>query len=438
MQSHVPFSVYILGILIPLTVAYEIAFYPNWFYGLASEDEEPLYFHVYPRFQCNKIVADPGVNPRHTQNVLVRVSEEAIGPGLIVFYDAGPDDDEPCHDENARSAAYFFKNNKPSQQLYYTHSSGYMTHFMEVDDTSELWSLLVDWVGIKPGSIATRDDQKNEDGEDIPKWIEDDTDEVEVFAYDHDHGYNTGGEYSFGEDSEENMREPAEGVNLPEMEPEYGNEYAPGQKVPDHKVYWDTFRNWRNARIRFGGYRPITKEFTDKYSVDELRNMGYIIDDEKETQIRQQRDREKQQALNDERAFEKARYDQMEDEEKYTQISSRLRPPIQLAGGRLQPNNQGFLEDVINPFNTGVNNVYNYGMFGGQDDYMQQQRVEIEEEKDNEDYFLARYGGPGQILEYEADNEAGTGTDYLSTTQFLSENQGLPPRSPLYDNDNRK
>ncbi|KAK6501642.1 hypothetical protein TWF481_009475 [Arthrobotrys musiformis] len=433
-------------ILLPLAVAYEIAFYPYWL-GLDSEGDDPMNYRVYPRFKCNKIIHE-NAGQDFVQNIIVRVAEGATTPGLLVFYAPSEDDEEPCHEENGVVAAYFYKDKTEVQQRFYTERGGGMTYFREVGDDTDEWAILVDWLGLQPGEAALR---VNGDGDEDFKeyWKKWDDTSVELYPYDEEHGYNTMADYSYGEDDENEgtLREAAEGVVWPAIEGEYGNIFAPHQRVPDEDVYYESFRNWRNARIRFGDYRPITSEFTNIYPVEELRDMGYIIDDAIEARMRQQRQQERLDNLELERVYEEDRVKHQNAQEMYTRVGdmfnggefgSNVNPPdVNDQRRKTRP----FLEDMImighDPAvvnqSPGINN--NYGLGEG---FIQQENVQIEEEKDNEDDFVARYGGPGQLGGYEGDSELGTGTDHLSTTQYLSsiqgESQGIPPRSPLYDN----
>ncbi|KAF3093312.1 hypothetical protein TWF569_007708 [Orbilia oligospora] len=446
MRFHVPLPTYILGILVSLITAYEVALYPETLSGLDATEDDPLVFHVYPRFECNKAIF--GSRFRRTQNVIIRTAEDAMGPGLLAFYSAKKDDPDPCKRENGILAGYFRKNVKPSTQVLFTDIMTEITHFMELTDQSELWAYLVDWMGMKPGNSAiSYPKQKKKDFDSPPEWEFINWYKMDILPYDHDFGYATEEDLNLGIGSEGELDEAVEGVQWPETNAEYGSILAPGQKVPDDKVYRGNFRDWRNARYRFGDYRPITKHFTQFNSLDKLRDMGYIIDDAKELQIRLRRLEEKQKASEIERGYEEVRHNKMKAEEKYTGVSDifkkfdfgmNVNPPQPFYQRLLQWGNNDFLEDAVDPeFPTfgGAPGVDTYNMYGGPE-YLQQEGIEIEEEKEDDSDFAQRYGGPGQI-EYEADNELGT--DYLSTTQFLSsiqgESQGVPPRSPLYDHD---
>ncbi|KAF3171325.1 hypothetical protein TWF788_009920 [Orbilia oligospora] len=448
MRFHVPLPTCILGILVPLTTAYEVALYPEDLTGLDATEEDRLIFHVYPRFECNKAILTSRFHETH--NIIIRTAEDAAGPGLLAFYKAKKNDPDPCRRENGILAGYFRKNVKPSTQVLFADLMTDITHFMELTDQSELWGYLVDWMGMKPGDSAiSYPNQKKKDFDSPPEWEFINWYKMDILPYDHDFGYGTEEDLDLGIDSEGGLEEAAEGVQWPEMNAEYGSVLAPGQKVPDDEVYRGNFRDWRNARYRFGDYRPITKHFTQFNSLGKLRDMGYIIDDAKELQIKQRRLEEKQRASEIERGYEEASHNKMKAEEKYTDVSDiykkfdfgmNVNPPQPSDLRLLQRGNNDFLEDAVYPeFPTfgGAPGVENYNMYGGQE-YLQQEGIEIEEEKEDDSDFAQRYGGPGRI-EYEADNELGSGTDYLSTTQFLSsiqgESQGVPPRSPLYDYD---
>ncbi|KAK6517929.1 hypothetical protein TWF506_005101 [Arthrobotrys conoides] len=451
MRFHVPLSTCILGTLVLLTTAYEVAFYPGALNGLDSAEADELVFHVYPRFQCNKAILN---NPNeNTENVVVRVSEDSIAPGVIVFFDASENDPDPCKGENGIVAGYFFKDRKPSQQVLYADTMRQISHFMELTEDSDLYAYLVDWLELKPGRPAFNYKYlKKKDGaaddDSPPPWQVMDWMDPRVFPYDHDFAYNTEEDLSLGINSDGELRPAAEGVIWPEMNSDHGSDLAPSQKVPENRVYRKKFRDWRNARYRYGDYRPIAKNFpSDIFTINDLKDMGYIIDEAKEMQIQHQRQEDKRKALNLERGYEEDRYNQLRAQEKYTGVSelykqydfgSNVYPPEPYKFDRYQRRLQ---QDVANPGISGFG-----GAPGGNDmyvdtEYLQQEGVEIEEDQDQDvnDEFAQRYGGPGQ-LGYEADNEYGTNTEYLSTTQFLSsiqgaESQGVPPRSPLYEYD---
>ncbi|KAF3289658.1 hypothetical protein TWF970_003425 [Orbilia oligospora] len=395
MRFHVPLPTCILGILVPLVAAYEVALYPETLTGLDATEDDPLVFHIYPRFECNKAIL--GSRFRQTQNVIIRTAEDAMGPGLLAFYSAKKDDPDPCKRENGILAGYFRKNVKPSTQVLFTDIMTEITHFMELTDQSELWAYLVDWMGMKPGNSAiSYPKQKKKDFDSPPEWEFINWYKMDILPYDHDFGYATEEDLDLGMDSEGELDEAVEGVQWPETNAEYGSILAPGQKVPDDKI-----------RLR---------RLEEKHKASEI-----------------------------ERGFEEARHNKMKAEEKYTGVSDvfkkfdfgmNVNPPQPQR--LLQRGNNDFLEDAVDPeFPTfgGAPGVDTYNMYGGPE-YLQQEGIEIEEEKEDDSDFAQRYGGPGQI-EYEADNEFGT--DYLSTTQFLSsiqgESQGVPPRSPLYDYD---
>ncbi|KAF3225478.1 hypothetical protein TWF191_005185 [Orbilia oligospora] len=424
MRFHVPLPTCILGILVPLTTAYEVALYPEDLTGLDATEEDRLIFHVYPRFECNKAILTSRFHETH--NIIIRTAEDAAGPGLLAFYKAKKNDPDPCRRENGILAGYFRKNVKPSTQVLFADLMTDITHFMELTDQSELWGYLVDWMGMKPGDSAiSYPNQKKKDFDSPPEWEFINWYKMDILPYDHDFGYGTEEDLDLGIDSEGGLEEAAEGVQWPEMNAEYGSVLAPGQKVPDDE------------------------HFTQFNSLGKLRDMGYIIDDAKELQIKQRRLEEKQRASEIERGYEEASHNKMKAEEKYTDVSDiykkfdfgmNVNPPQPSDLRLLQRGNNDFLEDAVYPeFLTfgGAPGVENYNMYGGQE-YLQQEGIEIEEEKEDDSDFAQRYGGPGRI-EYEADNELGSGTDYLSTTQFLSsiqgESQGVPPRSPLYDYD---
>ncbi|KAF3309267.1 hypothetical protein TWF173_011270 [Orbilia oligospora] len=390
MRFHVPLPTCILGILVPLITAYEVALYPETLTGLDATEDDPLVFHVYPRFECNKAIL--GSRFRQTQNVIIRTAEDAMGPGLLAFYSAKKDDPDPCKRENGILAGYFRKNVKPSTQVLFTDIMTEITHFMELTDQSELWAYLVDWMGMKPGNSAiSYPKQKKKDFDSPPEWEFINWYKMDILPYDHDFGYATEEDLNLGIDSEGELDEAVEGVQWPETNAEYGSILAPGQKI----------------RLR---------RLEEKHKASEI-----------------------------ERGYEEARHNKMKAEEKYTGVSDvfkkfdfgmNVNPPQPQR--LLQRGNNDFLEDAVDPeFPTfgGAPGVDTYNMYGGPE-YLQQEGIEIKEEKEDDSDFAQRYGGPGQI-EYEADNEFGT--DYLSTTQFLSsiqgESQGVPPRSPLYDYD---
>ncbi|KAF3234408.1 hypothetical protein TWF192_001543 [Orbilia oligospora] len=394
MRFHVPLPTCILGILVPLTTAYEVALYPEDLTGLDATEEDRLIFHVYPRFECNKAILTSRFHETH--NIIIRTAEDAAGPGLLAFYKAKKNDPDPCRRENGILAGYFRKNVKPSTQVLFADLMTDITHFMELTDQSELWGYLVDWMGMKPGDSAiSYPNQKKKDFDSPPEWEFINWYKMDILPYDHDFGYGTEEDLDLGIDSEGGLEEAAEGVQWPEMNAEYGSVLAPGQK------------------------------------------------------IKQRRLEEKQRASEIERGYEEASHNKMKAEEKYTDVSDiykkfdfgmNVNPPQPSDLRLLQRGNNDFLEDAVYPeFLTfgGAPGVENYNMYGGQE-YLQQEGIEIEEEKEDDSDFAQRYGGPGRI-EYEADNELGSGTDYLSTTQFLSsiqgESQGVPPRSPLYDYD---
>ncbi|KAK6358367.1 hypothetical protein TWF730_007708 [Orbilia blumenaviensis] len=446
MRFHVLFASYGLGTVFPLVTAYEIAFYP-YELSLHSRDSDPLRYRTYPRFKCHKIpMGDP--KSQGVQNILVRTAEEAIAPELIVFYNAAEGDPNPCADENGRLAGYFFKNEKPSQQILYTSVGWNMNHFMDAGVDSDEWAALVDWLGLKPGQIAARDP----DDPDL-EWFEVDED-IEVKQYGDDHGYHTDGDFSYGEDSHGVMAPPKEGVKWPEME-ENGTKYAPGQKVHDDAVYMSNYRDWRNARIRFGDYRPLPKEFTDTNTLQELQDMGYIIDIAKEMQMRDQRQKDLHESLALERVYEEDLYRQKKANNKYKDISNEFKahPSGWNAGSPQQHSEktfpagnqyQAFLEDFAlgygspgfqaqNPY-TGLQRVSN--MNAGPQGFVQQEGIEIEEELEGDEDYVGRYGAPGLVTGYEADIDPETGTEYVETTQILSSTgqEGMGgPRSPLYD-----
>ncbi|KAK6519690.1 hypothetical protein TWF281_003509 [Arthrobotrys megalospora] len=388
-----------LGILFPLTSAYEIAFYPYFLTLHTGENYEPNY-RVYPRFKCNAVPPEDLDGDPFARNVLVRTAADSVAPKVIVFYDnedAG--DVNPCRAENATVAAYFFRDRKPSQQILDADAVGKMTHFMEISEQSEEWAFLVDWLELEPGLVAVKDLTEN-------AWFIADPDflEVEIRGFDSDFGYDSAEDFSNGVDSEGNSESPAEDVEWPEMEQPYGTRFAPGQKVPDEDVYRSGFRDWRNARIKWGDYRSLPSEFTDKYPFDELRGMGYITNEEKEAKVQEEKRIHQQMARQLEREYEEDRLNQLRSQEKYT--------PTKPVPKVVLPADQGFLEDVVTEFGDsgsqetreplsgfqGLNNIY----IG-----LQQEGVNIEEEEveiEKEVTTNQQAWAPGNMVN-EADNE---------------------------------
>ncbi|KAK6543856.1 hypothetical protein TWF694_000583 [Orbilia ellipsospora] len=303
MRLHIStFGGVIIATLLPFVVPYEIAFHPFWL-AVHGEALYPLNYRVYPRFTCNPVPLEDldSRTDNFVQNVVVRTAADAVGPPkVIVFYNARPPLEGqayrtlPCAFRNGVAAAYF-REDKPSTQVFYVQNEGKFTHFKEIDEGMPEWGRIVDELELEPSEVGYNDG----DG-----WWMTHDDEITLHDFDWDEGYSSGLDYTFrGVDDKTQSTDIGEAVSGdewdiefdgpywnpsgelgPEWRPRepYGTRWAPGQVVPDWEVYRPDFREWRNWRISLGDYRPLPSEFTEEYSYEQLKEMGYMVDEERE------------------------------------------------------------------------------------------------------------------------------------------------------------
>ncbi|EPS38357.1 hypothetical protein H072_7950 [Dactylellina haptotyla CBS 200.50] len=156
-------------------------------------------------------------------------------------------------------------------------------------------------------------------------------DTVDVRDFDADLAYASDMDYTFRSGDDDDSRTVSTNVGLdrsgdewdlefagpypvsfgPGLEPDiqvpYGTRWAPGQMVPDWEVYRSDYRDWRNWMISEGNYRGLSSDFTDRYTYDQLRRMGYLIDEPREMAIRRRKAEVQELAREAEGGYEQIR-----------------------------------------------------------------------------------------------------------------------------------
>ncbi|KAK6346897.1 hypothetical protein TWF696_006998 [Orbilia brochopaga] len=302
----------VLVLLSTLADAYEIAFFPYFlglFYG--ADPTPPILWSVYPRFSCNAVSFEGyPPNNRYTQNILVRTAADGIGPPkAIMFYESDPGHPDPCGADKQELLGVFYPD-KPSQQILPTESRGSITHWRELDEKSPEWEL-VKRDELLPG--------------DVLRWnwndhiwdLEPETIRNEVF--DADQAYHTVDESdrsnpdtgAFLDNSQSDSTSPGLSTGGGNVHANFNPLWTPQQEVPDADVHAPSYRDYRNWRMREAGeYRPIPRSFLAKYTYDQLRRMGYVVDAEMEARLNAELDMEQARRKDAENFYENLRMSQ--------------------------------------------------------------------------------------------------------------------------------